>query len=81
MKYFANLQFSEYPFSTEQVQETESITNEQQPIEGLSKKYDLNPTLINTWKKEFLANSSDIFEKVQLIQALYAQISELKVRK
>jgi len=54
----------------------------------LSKKYDLHPTQINVWKKEFLANSSVVFEKEnstaatdseQLIQALYAQIGELKV--
>jgi transposase-like protein len=61
---------------------------EQQTIEALSKKYDLHPTQINVWKKEFLANSSVVFEKEnstattdseQLIQALYAQIGELKV--
>ena len=62
---------------------------EQQTIESLSKKYDLHPTQINTWKKEFLTNSSIVFEKEgasnvydekeQLIQTLYAQIGELKV--
>lgn len=60
---------------------------EQQTIENLSKKYDLHPTQINTWKKEFLSNSPIVFEKgekvtddkEQLIQALYAQIGELKV--
>lgn len=60
---------------------------EQQTIESLSKKYDLHPTQINTWKKEFLSNSSVVFEKgekavddkEQLIQALYAQIGEQKV--
>jgi transposase len=61
---------------------------EQQTIEALSKKYDLHPTQINVWKKEFLSNSSVVFEKEnsnvsgereQLIQALYAQIGELKV--
>jgi transposase-like protein len=62
---------------------------EQQTIEALSKKYDLHPTQINTWKKEFLTNSAVVFEKEgagsvfdekeQLIQALYAQIGELKV--
>ena len=61
----------------------------QQTIEALSKKYDLHPTQINTWKKEFLTNSAVVFEKEgagsvfdekeQLIQALYAQIGELKV--
>jgi transposase len=61
---------------------------EQQTIEALAKKYDLHPTQINTWKKEFLANSAAVFEKEgkadttdkeQLIQALYAQIGEQKV--
>jgi transposase len=61
---------------------------EQQTIEALAKKYDLHPTQINNWKKEFLQNSSACFEKEgqssveekdQLIQALYAQIGELKV--
>lgn len=61
---------------------------EQQTIEALAKKYDLHPTQINTWKKEFLNNSAAVFEqetkgdsseKDQLIQALYAQIGEQKV--
>lgn len=61
---------------------------EQQSIESLSKKYDLHPTQINTWKKEFLSNASVVFEKEgvgkqndneQLTQALYAQIGGLKV--
>jgi transposase len=61
---------------------------EQQTIEALAKKYDLHPTQINTWKKEFLNNSSAVFEKEgkvttedkeALIQALYAQIGEQKV--
>jgi transposase len=61
---------------------------EQQTIEALAKKYDLHPTQINTWKKEFLNNSAAVFEKEgkadtadkdQLIQALYAQIGEQKV--
>ena len=61
---------------------------ERQSIESLSKKYDLHPTQINTWKKEFLSNSAVVFEKEgkdnasnteQLIQQLYAQIGEQKV--
>ena len=61
---------------------------EQQTIEALSKKHDLHPTQINAWKKDFLTNSSTVFGKDgnsgeegkdQLIQALYAQIGELKV--
>lgn len=61
---------------------------EQQTIETLAKKYDLHPTQINTWKREFLQNASVVFEKEgaskqtdheALTQALYAQIGELKV--
>ncbi len=61
---------------------------EQQTIEALAKRYNLHPTQIYTWKKEFLQNSSVVFEKDtkgeqgekdQLIQALYAQIGEQKV--
>jgi transposase len=61
---------------------------EQQTIEALAKKYDLHPTQINTWKKEFINNSAAVFDKEgkthsedkeQLIQALYAQIGEQKV--
>lgn len=61
---------------------------EQQSIESLSKKYDLHPTQINNWKKEFLSNASIVFEKEgvgkqsdseELTQVLYAQIGELKV--
>jgi len=62
---------------------------EQQTIEALAKKYEVHPTQINTWKKEFVQHSSLVFEKEangsgtddkdQLIQALYAQIGEQKV--
>lgn len=61
---------------------------EQQTIETLSKKYDLHPTQINTWKKEFVSHAQLVFEKEGepleknqegLIQTLYAQIGELKV--
>ena len=61
---------------------------ERQTIESLSKKYDLHPNQINTWKKEFLANSQVVFEKEgkdntinteELVQRLYAQIGEQKV--
>ena len=63
---------------------------EQQTIEALAKKYEVHPTQINTWKKEFLQHSALVFEKQgngssgaadkeQLIQTLYAQIGEQKV--
>ena len=61
---------------------------EQQTIESLSKKYDLHPTQINTWKKEFLAKASLVFEKdtpeqnvdqEKLIESLYAKIGTLSM--
>ena len=61
---------------------------EQQTIEVLCKKYELHPTQLNNWKKEFISNASSVFsldkqdQKVDnesLIQSLYAQIGELKV--
>lgn len=61
---------------------------DRETIETLAKKYDIHPTQINTWKKEFLEKSSLLFQKGnsrdvadndQLIQTLYAQIGELKV--
>ena len=64
------------------------LLKERQTIEALAKKYDLHPTQIDAWKKEFIEWSAGVFEKEggreqadheQLIQALYAQIGELKV--
>ena len=61
---------------------------EQLTIEALCKKYDLHPTQVNTWKRDFISHSTAVFEKEskgspgdqdKLIQALYAQIGELKV--
>jgi transposase len=61
---------------------------EQKTIEELSKKFDIHPSVINSWKKEFLTNAEIIFEKTNesksldnedLIQRLYAQIGQLKV--
>lgn len=36
---------------------------EREPIQELGKKYDLHPTQISTWKKQFLSNASSVFEK------------------
>lgn len=61
---------------------------EQQTIEALSKKYDIHPTQINTWKKEFLAKASTVFDKgvppdkseqEALNETLYAEIGKLKI--
>jgi len=61
---------------------------EQQTIEALSKKYDIHPTQINNWKKEFIAKASTIFDKdlpadnseeKALNETLYAEIGRLKI--
>ena len=36
---------------------------ERETIQELGKKYDLHPTQISTWKKQFLSNASGVFEK------------------
>jgi transposase len=61
---------------------------EQKTIEELSMKFDIHPSVINSWKKEFITNADIVFEKSHdhkstenedLIQRLYAQIGQLKV--
>lgn len=60
---------------------------ELQTIETLCKKYELHPSQLNNWKKEFIANASSVFshdnkeDKIDeaLIQTLYAQIGALTV--
>jgi transposase len=66
----------------------ESI-KEQKTIEEICKKYEVHPTQVNLWKKEFLANASTLFDKEKTgapqedpdkkMQELYAQIGQLKV--
>jgi transposase len=36
---------------------------ERETIQELGRKYDLHPTQISTWKKQFLSNASSVFEK------------------
>lgn len=62
---------------------------ELQTIEEICKKYELHPTQVNLWKKEFLANAFLLFEKENKVSIeqgnekkfleLYAQIGQLKV--
>jgi transposase len=62
---------------------------EQQTIEEICKKFAVHPTQANLWKREFLANSAQLFDKEnkyseqedqeKLLQELYAQIGQLKV--
>jgi transposase len=60
---------------------------ERSSVEELSKKYELHPTQINSWKREFLSKASALFDgkdskadKEQVdSEKLYAQIGQLKV--
>jgi transposase len=60
---------------------------ERSSIEELSRKYEVHPTQINTWKREFLSKAAEVFNKKEgdpekpEIDAdkLYAQIGQLKV--
>lgn len=62
---------------------------EQQTIEEICKKFEVHPTQANLWKRQFLANASQLFDKEnkhleqedqeKKLQELYAQIGQLKV--
>lgn len=61
---------------------------ERSTAEELSKKYEIHPTQINAWKREFLSKASAVFsdkseteDKQQEAdkEKLYAQIGQLKV--
>lgn len=61
---------------------------ERSTIEELAKKYEVHPTQINTWKREFLGKASSLFSDKNDQQnkrnevdteKLYAQIGQLKV--
>ena len=62
---------------------------EQHTIEEICKKFEIHPTQANLWKREFLANAAQLFDKEnkhieqeeqeKKLQELYAQIGQLKV--
>jgi transposase len=61
---------------------------ERSTIEDLSRKYELHPSQINTWKKEAVSNMASVFgaekseaasDQEQQTEKLYAQIGQLKV--
>ena len=61
---------------------------ERSTIEELSKKYEVHPTQINAWKREFLGKAASLFsdkneqedkQKEADTEKLYAQIGQLKV--
>ena len=66
------------------------VLKERSTIEELSRKYEVHPTQINTWKRDFLANASAAFanesdlseerqEQEAVMEKLYSQIGHLKV--
>jgi transposase len=62
---------------------------ERNTIEEISRKFELHPNQITTWKKEFLSNASaafaddavkeDMKEQEAVIEKLYAQIGQREV--
>jgi transposase len=62
---------------------------ERSTVEELGRKYEVHPTQINTWKKEFLSKVALVFEEERpvenkeqaeaAVEKLYAQIGQLKV--
>jgi transposase len=63
---------------------------ERSSVEELARKYEIHPTQINTWKREFLEKASTVFagsesvkedqqSREQTLEKLYAQIGQLKV--
>lgn len=60
---------------------------ERSSIEQLAKKYEVHPTQINSWKREFLSKASEVFNKKEgentkpevETEQLYAQIGRLKM--
>lgn len=61
---------------------------ERSTIEELAKKYEIHPTQINTWKREFLSKASSVFDDKDIkdsradesdLEMLYAKIGQQKV--
>jgi len=66
------------------------VLKERSTVEELSRKYEIHPTQISTWKKELLSKVALVFESEQkpgedkeqkeaAMEKLYAQIGQLKV--
>lgn len=62
---------------------------ERNSVEEIARKYELHPTQVTNWKKEFIRNASAAFEGAgasedakdqdEKIDKLYSQIGQLKV--
>jgi transposase len=61
----------------------------EQTIAELAARYEIHPTMINTWKRNLLDGAADIFDKGQKkqkhteakVDELYRQIGKLKVKR
>jgi transposase len=59
---------------------------EQKTITELAQLYEIHPNQISTWKKEFLENASQVFDKIhrqpkedEKVARLYEAIGQLKI--
>jgi transposase len=61
---------------------------ERESLSGLSKKYEVHPSMITRWKKEFLERAPEVFEKPSAdnqeekdLDKLYAKIGQLEMER
>ena len=55
------------------------VLTQEQPISAIASKYQITPKNIHNWKKQFLANASDIFSPTKLEASYKAKLSTLEL--